>query len=79
MEVEVPAAEAGVKVEVEVLLKSHSARNTLICRQGSGTGALCTENGGGGLIFVQSPPHAPGRTSLPPNPRIETGTSPEHQ
>ena len=50
--------------------------NTLICRQGSGKGAKCTSNGGGGLFSVLSPPPAPGKMSSPPSQPNETGTSP---
>ena len=77
--VEVSVGPVEVRVAAETTVRNPWERNIQIYLQGSGMGALCTENGGGGLIFVQSPPHAPGRTSLPPNPRIETGTSPENQ
>ena len=54
--------------------------NIRICLLASGTGALCTESGGGGLIFVPTPPHARGKTSLLPNLQrirtIESLTSP---
>ena len=56
------------QVEVEVL-------NIRISPQASGMGALCTEDGGGGLIFVQSRPHVLGRTYLHPN--LQTKTTSE--
>ena len=75
--VEGRVVQVEVKV-VEVVLRSLLGRNTQTCRQGSGLGALCTENGGGGHIFVPNPPPAPGRMFSLPNLQInETGTSPE--
>ena len=50
--------------------------NTQICLQESGRGVAYIINGGKGLIFVPSPPPAPGRTSLLPDLINETGTSP---
>ena len=77
---EVVALEVAAEVKVEgAVNKNPWERNILIYHQGSGMGALCTENGGGGLISVPNPPPAHGRTSSLQKPRIETGTSPENQ
>ena len=48
--------------------------NTLIYHQGSGKGAICTKNTGGGLTFVPNPPPVRGKTSLLQD-QIETVTS----
>ena len=54
------------------------AQNTPIYHQGSGKGAVCTSNGGGGHFSVVSPPPAPGRMFLLLNQQNETGTSPRN-
>ena len=70
-------AEVGVAVPQPPQPEAQ-ARNTLIYRQGSGKGAPCTEGGGGGLIFVLSPPPARGKTSsLQSHQTNEPGTSPK--
>ena len=62
------------------LNKNHWEKSILIFLQGSGKGAVCTENGGGGHISVLSPPHAHGRTSSHQNLQTnETETNPEIQ
>ena len=49
--------------------------STPIFRLEIGPDARCTIDGGKGLIFVLSPPPAPGRTSSPPSLPSETGTN----
>ena len=52
-------------------------QNIRTCRQASGQGAICTENGGGGHISVQSRQPAHGRMfSRHDHKNNETGTSP---
>ena len=68
----------GAEAEEQLHQSEVQAKNTQTCRQGSGKGAPCTEDGGGGLISVQSPPPVRGKTFSHPNlPTNETGTSPE--
>ena len=77
---EVSAGLVEVRVVAETTVRNPWERNIQIYLQESGTGALCTENGVGGLIFVPNPPPAPGKmSSLPKLQTNETGTSPEIQ
>ena len=78
--VEVSVGPVEVRAAAETTVRNPWERNIQIYLQGSGMGALCTENGGGGLISVPNPPPAHGRTfSLPNHLKNETGTSPETQ
>ena len=83
--VEAETTEVGVVVIVGVVEHNPAASqmnppptptdpNILIYHQGSGKGAICTKNTGGGLTFVPNPPPVHGKIFLHQD-QIETVTS----